>query len=181
MGSGLVRRRCTATLALTVALTLPGVPGPAGVSSVAAGDIQVLGEAGQAIYAARHGELWSVFVDNVELVQVFDLLEGAGGPKLVYAAKPERPIRMAVHHMSLERILARMLGGYSYSLHYEDERLARVKLLTPKQGYVYKMPRAIETRAKWRDYEMGWDRGAETADEPTPPASGDAAAPAAAR
>ncbi len=147
----------TVTSLMLVATVL--VPGRA-----SAGEVKVLAAGGSPIYVKKHaGHLWSMYIDNVVATDVFSLLEEVDGPTYSTIPPLTRPVRMSVHRVPFEKVLARMLIGYNFVMTYEGERVSHVRILNSKPGFTYQMPRAVETRPEWYEKEKDAEQQGATA------------------
>ena len=103
---------------------------------------------------AEHGELLSFFAENAQADLVLDQFrEQIGGPSYTSLEPLTRPVSMALHSVSLEDVLRRMLDGYNYVLEYRGGRLAHVRVLRMIPGRGYKTPRVAESRSRWLELE----------------------------
>lgn len=106
------------------------------------------------VHLAEHGELLSFFAENAQADLVLDQFrEQIGGPSYTSLEPLTRPVSMALHSVSLEDVLRRMLDGYNYVLEYRGGRLAHVRVLRMIPGRGYKTPRVAESRSRWLELE----------------------------
>lgn len=134
------------TVAEAEGAAVAGSPGPAGV-------LQALGEPGQRLYVVDHGARWSMHAENLATDVLLRLWQQVGGPEVISKTLLDRAYTISVHRLEADRIVERLLDGYGYTLHYEDGRLARVRVYSPVPGPVFKTPRLVESLTKWTDEE----------------------------
>ena len=119
-------------------------------------DILSLGAGPGRIEVARHGSRVSIFVQAVEASVVLGELRSAiGGPTFTSLEPLSRPVTLALHQVTLEEVLRRMLVGFNYTLQYREGRLSHVRVLHMIPGRNYKTPRAVESRSQWTRIELG--------------------------
>ncbi|HYC00193.1 MAG TPA: hypothetical protein VEC57_13745 [Candidatus Limnocylindrales bacterium] len=116
--------------------------------------IRVLGEGSMVLYLVDHSPLWSMHVENVPADVLFRLWRGAGGPEVLSKQVLDHPFTMSVHKLSPERIVARVLDGFNYTLQYRAGRLASVHVISALPTRVYKTPRLVQSRSKWTETEL---------------------------
>lgn len=116
--------------------------------------VKALGEGTEQLYAVEHPGSWSLHVENVPAAAIFALWHGVGGPTVASKQALDFPFTMSVHQTTVERVVARILDGYNYTLHYENGRLAEVRVVGAIPSRSYKTPRLVESRAQWTDSEV---------------------------
>ena len=149
--------RASGAVVLTLALLLP---------SLAAGDaaqeaesarragIKTLAVGSTRVHLVTHGELISLFAESAQAELILDHFKReVDGPSYTSREPLTRPVSMALHQVTLEKILRRMLEGYNYVLEYRDGRIAHVRVLRMIPGRPYKTPRVTETRSHWIEVE----------------------------
>lgn len=124
--------------------------GDAGASA----KIKALGEGTEQVYVVEHPASWSMHVENVPAATIFALWRAVGGPVVASKAVLDFPFTMSVHEMKAERVVARILQTYNYTLHYDSGRLAQVHVLGAIPERQFKTPRLVESRAQWTNQEM---------------------------
>ncbi|HYC53922.1 MAG TPA: hypothetical protein VEL28_03190 [Candidatus Binatia bacterium] len=152
-----------------------GEDGVGEVQSGAASPIKVLGDGSVVLYLVDHSPLWSMHAEGVPADAIFRLWRGAGGPEVLSKQLIDHPFTMSVHRLSAERIVARILEGFNYTLQYRDGRLSSVHVISAHPTRMYKTPRLVEARSKWTETELHLlavtgDSGGNDADaKPAPP------------
>lgn len=123
-------------------------------ADAAAPAMQVLGEPGQRLYLVDHGARWSMHAENLATDVLLRLWQQAGGPEVISKTLLDRGYTISVHRLEANRIVERLLDGYGYTLHYDENgRLVRVRVYSPVPGPVFKTPRVVESLSKWSDEE----------------------------
>lgn len=116
--------------------------------------VQVLGDADQKLHLVDHGGTWSMHAENIATPTLLNLWRRAGGPEVVSKAAVDRPFTLSVHRLEPERILERILEGYSYTLHYEPGgSLSQVRVYSPDPSLAFRVPRLVESLGTWREVE----------------------------
>ncbi|MFN2375819.1 MAG: hypothetical protein ABR538_04730 [Candidatus Binatia bacterium] len=114
--------------------------------------VQALGEPGQKLYVVDHGAHWSMHAENLATDVLLRLWQQAGGPEVISKTLLDRAYTISVHRLGADRIMERLLDGYGYTLHYDENgRLVRVRVYSPVPGPVFKTPRLVESLTKWND------------------------------
>jgi len=116
--------------------------------------VKTLGEGTEQIEVVEHPSCWSMHVENVPAGKIFSLWHELGGPAVASKQVLDFPFTMSVHQVSAERLVARILETWSYTLHYEKGRLAEVRVLGAIPERQYKTPRLVESRAQWTSQEI---------------------------
>ncbi len=116
--------------------------------------VQALGAGAEQLYAVEHTGSWSLHVENVPAAAIFALWHGVGGPSVASKQVLDFPFTMSVHQMTAERVVARILDGYNYTLHYDNGRLAEVRVVGAIPSRSYKTPRLVESRTQWTNSEI---------------------------
>ncbi|MFN2427882.1 MAG: hypothetical protein ABR587_15705 [Candidatus Binatia bacterium] len=116
--------------------------------------VRTLGEGDQKLFLVDHDGTWSMHAQNVVTDQLLRLWSEAGGPVVFAKTFLDRPYTISVHRLEPERILDRLLEGYSYTLHYDgDGRLESVRVYSLSATAMFKTPRLVESLGSWRDVE----------------------------
>jgi hypothetical protein len=116
--------------------------------------VQTLGDGDQKLFVVDHDGAWSMHAENIVTGELFRLWHQGGGPDVVTKTPLDRPYTMSVHRLPSERVVARLLEGYGYTLHYDATgRLERVRVYSPEPSQIYKTPRLVESLARWRELE----------------------------
>lgn len=122
--------------------------------SSARSKVKALGEGAEQLYAVEHAGWWSLHVENVPAAAIFALWHAVGGPSVASRQVLDFPFTMSVHRMTAQRIVARILDGYNYTLLYESGRLAEVHVVGAIPSRAYKTPRLVESRTQWTNTEI---------------------------
>jgi len=122
--------------------------------STARSKVKALGEGSEQLYVVEHPGAWSMHAENVTAAAIFALWHGVGGPSVASKLVLDFPFTMSVHQMTGERVVARVLEDYNYTLHYEHGRLAEVHVVDAVPSRSYKTPRLVESRTQWTNAEM---------------------------
>lgn len=118
------------------------------------GRVQTLGDADAKLHLVRRGESWSMHAENLPADRLFALWHEAGGPEVISKILIDFPYTLSVHGLAAERIVARVLDGYGYTLHYDAAgRLERVRVYSPEANRMFKTPRLVESLGRWREAE----------------------------
>jgi hypothetical protein len=117
--------------------------------------IRTFGERGGTSFSfVQRGDRISIYAERVAADFILDELRAVGGPTYASLEPLTRPVTLTLHGVSIETMLRRMLEGYNYSLHYENGRLAHVRVLHMMPGRGYKVTDAIETLSEWTRIEL---------------------------
>lgn len=119
-------------------------------------EIETIGEEGMRAHFVEHAGPWSLHAENLPTDYLFRLWHDVGGPEVVSREPIDRAYTISVHRESAERILGRLLDGYSYTLHYDAAgklEMVRVYSPAPNAGE-FKTPRLVESLSAWRDVEL---------------------------
>jgi len=129
-------------------------PDAAAADPATAAKVQTLGDGDQKLFLVDHHGTWSMHAENVTTEQIFRLWSENGGPQITTKSLLDRPYTLSVHRLEPERIVERVLEGYSYTLHYDaDARLERVRVYSLSPTAMFKTPRLVETLGKWKEVE----------------------------
>jgi hypothetical protein len=116
--------------------------------------VQEVGSPDQPVHVVDHGTSWSIHAESVVAQALFDAWHEAGGPIVTSKVVLDYPYTMSVHRVPAERILERMLDGWSYTLHYAaNGRLERVRVYSPVPTRMFKTPRLAESLGAWEQRE----------------------------
>ncbi len=116
--------------------------------------VQALGDGSEQIYAVKHSGSWSMHAENVQATVIFALWHGVGGPSVASKEVLDFPFTMSVHQMKAERVVARILENYNYTLHYDNGNLSEVRVIGAIPARPYKTPRLVESRTLWTNSEV---------------------------
>jgi len=123
--------------------------------------IRTLGPDDQRLYVVDHGDTWSMHAESVVASVLFQSWHEAGGPEVLSKAALDYPFTLSLHRVKTERIIERILEGWSYTLHYDGSgRLELIRVYSPEPSRNFKTPRLVESLAAWKQLEV-----------PPPPAS----------
>ena len=125
-----------------------------GVSAASRTRIETLTRGAFSIDVVRRDELWSIYVDEVTVSDVLDLLQRVDGPTYSARNPLTRAVRLSLHRVPIEEIIEKLFLGQSYSLHYEGSCLSHVRVLHEVPGFIYSVPRASESRGRWEEVEL---------------------------
>lgn len=117
-------------------------------------EILSFGVGANEINVVQHGELISIFANNVSADLVLRQLENIGGPSYASLEPLTRPVNLTMHKVTWEEMIRRMLYGYNCSFHYKGGRLARVRVLRMSPQRPYKTPRLLQSRSEWKAIEL---------------------------
>lgn len=125
-------------------------------SAPAAPAVQILGSGDQRIQVVDHDGSWSMHAENVMAETIFELWHEVGGPVVERKTPLDFPFTLSVHLETTERIVARILDGYGYTLHFNEQGLLElVRSYSPKPGRIFKTPRLVQSQGTWRQVESG--------------------------
>ena len=143
---------------------------PASVAAPAP-EIHTLGAEDQRVFVVDHGGTWSMHAESVVAGSLFVSWHEAGGPDVLAKVVLDYPYTLSLHRVTAERILERMLEGWSYTLHYDaGGHLERVRVYSAEPQRIFKTPRLTESLADWKKQETGEPApAAAPANEASPP------------
>ena len=115
------------------------------------GEVQTFGPDDQRIYVVDHTGTWSMHAESVAAGVLLRGWHEAGGPLVTSKVILDYPFTLSLHRVTAERILERVLEGYSYTLHYDAKgRLEAVRVYSPEPQRNFKTPRLVESFAAWK-------------------------------
>ena len=118
--------------------------------------VQVLGTTEQRVHLVDHNGTWSMHAQSVIASELLRAWHEAGGPDVQAKLVLDYPYTLSMHRVPAERILERVLEGWSYTLHYDvSGKLARVRVYSPEPQRMFKTPRLVESLAAWKQLESG--------------------------
>jgi hypothetical protein len=131
-------------------------------TAVEAAVVQTVGEGDRRIYVVRHGDTWSMHAENVTAENILLSWQEAGGPKVEMKSALDYLFTLSVHRLPTERIVARILEGYGYTLHYDAAgKLVMVRIYSPKPSRYPASQRLVESLGTWMQVETAKPSAAE--------------------
>lgn len=129
-------------------------------------EVLSFGEGSTTTWIVRHGDEWSMHAESVSASAIFEAWHQAGGPAMASKVSMDYPFTLSVHRMTTERLVARIVEGYGYTLHYDAAgRMELVRVYSQRPSFQYKTARLVESLATWKQVETAVPTAAAPADQ----------------